>query len=61
MKIEQVEVFILSDRNTGARMDASFVDGLLSISLQNEIPEAKKPRRIHLNNGTAEGPQSLNE
>ena len=40
---------------------ASFVDGLLSISLQNEIPEAKKPRRIHLNNGTAEGPQSLNE
>ena len=33
---------------------ASFVDGLLSISLQNEIPEAKKPRRITINNGTVD-------
>ena len=34
MKIEQVEVFILSDRNTGARMDASFVDGLAFVRLR---------------------------
>lgn len=46
---------------------ASFVNGLLSISLQNEIPEAKKTRTIHINNGS-EGnekfvgePQPLNE
>jgi len=34
MKIEQVEVFILSDRNTGARMDASFVDGFAFVRLR---------------------------
>ena len=40
---------------------ASFTNGLLSIDLVNEIPEAKKPRTININNGTAGDPQILNE
>ena len=43
---------------------ATFVDGLLSVFLQNEIPEAKKPRKVHINSGSvdsSEGPQPLNE
>jgi len=40
---------------------ATFVNGLLKVNLRNEIPETAKPRKIHLNNGTAEGPQALNE
>jgi len=43
---------------------ASFVNGLLTVSLVNEIPEEKKPREIRINNGidggSAEGPQTLN-
>ncbi|NQY66608.1 MAG: Hsp20 family protein [Flavobacteriales bacterium] len=40
---------------------ATFVNGLLKVKLRNEIPETAKPRKIHLNNGTAEGPQTLSE
>ena len=40
---------------------ATFVNGLLKVNLRNEIPETAKPRKIHLNNGTAEGPQTLSE
>jgi molecular chaperone IbpA len=29
--------------------DASLADGLLSISLKRELPEALKPRRIEIN------------
>jgi hypothetical protein len=31
--------------------DAALADGLLSISLQREVPEALKPRRIEINTG----------
>ena len=31
--------------------DASLADGLLSISLKRELPEALKPRRIEINSG----------
>ena len=41
---------------------ASFVNGLLSVNLVNEIPEEKKPRRIKLNvDGSAGDPQFLQE
>ena len=40
---------------------ASFTNGLLSIDLVNEIPEAKKPRTININNGTAGDLHILNE
>lgn len=39
---------------------ASFVNGLLSISLQNEIPESQKPRTIVIN-GDAGSPEFLTE
>ncbi|CAB4127246.1 IbpA Molecular chaperone (small heat shock protein) [uncultured Caudovirales phage] len=32
--------------------DAQFVDGILSIYLENVIPEAKKPRKILIGNGS---------
>ena len=41
---------------------ASFVNGLLSVHLVNEIPEEKKPRKIKLNvGGSADDPQFLQE
>ena len=41
---------------------ASFVNGFLSVSLVNEIPEEKKPRKIKLNvDGSAGDPQFLQE
>ena len=42
---------------------ASFVNGLLSVHLVNEIPEEKKPRKIKLNvgGGAADDPQFLQE
>ena len=42
---------------------AVFENGLLTITLQNEIPEKAKPRKVHINNGDArpaDGPQVLN-
>ena len=43
---------------------AEFTNGLLVISLKNEIPEEAKPKTIKINNGidddSAEGPQILN-
>ena len=33
--------------------DASLADGLLSISLKRELPEALKPRRIEINTGAS--------
>ena len=41
---------------------ASFVNGFLSVSLVNEIPKEKRPRRIRLNvDGSAGDPQFLQE
>jgi hypothetical protein len=41
---------------------ATFKNGFLTIKLQNKVPESEKPRVIKLNSqGTAEGPQFLNE
>ena len=42
---------------------ATFVNGFLSVSLVNEIPEEKKPRKIKLNvgGGSAGDPQFLQE
>lgn len=39
---------------------ASFKDGLLTIDLVREIPEAMKPRRIGINNGTG-APQQIGQ
>ncbi len=36
-------------------VSADFVDGLLNITLQREIPEAYKPRKISIKNGQANG------
>lgn len=41
---------------------ATFKNGFLTVKLQNKVPESEKPRVIKLNSqGTAEGPQFLNE
>ena len=36
-------------------VSADFVDGLLNITLQREIPEAYKPRKISISNGHTNG------
>jgi len=39
--------------------DAAFVDGLLSIELVREVPEALRPRRIEIGAGEAKRPAAL--
>ena len=39
--------------------DAQLADGLLSISLKRELPEAMKPRRIEIQNGSASRPELI--
>lgn len=41
--------------------DAHFVDGILSVYLENVIPESRKPRKILIGNGAAAGTVLLNE
>ena len=41
--------------------DANLADGLLSISLKRELPEALKPRRIEISTATAASTSSLIE
>ena len=41
--------------------DAQLADGLLSISLKRELPEAMKPRRIEITSGAAAPQQELIE
>ena len=36
--------------------DADLSDGLLSIALKREVPEAKKPRRIEIGNASSAAP-----
>lgn len=38
---------------------ASLENGLLRVDLVNEVPEAKRPRRIEIQAGAADGPQTI--
>jgi molecular chaperone IbpA len=38
---------------------ASLADGLLTIDLKREVPEAMRPRRIEIASGTAQGPRQI--
>ena len=38
---------------------ASLADGLLTIELKREVPEAMRPRRIEIASGTAQGPRQI--
>ena len=38
---------------------ASLADGLLTIELSREVPEAMRPRRIEIAGGTAQGPRQI--
>ena len=38
---------------------ASLADGLLTIELKREVPEAMRPRRIEITSGTAQGPRQI--
>lgn len=44
-----------------AQLDAALSDGLLSISLKRELPEALKPRTIAINTGDAQSAAPLIE
>jgi len=38
---------------------ANLVDGLLTIELKREVPEAMRPRRIEIASGAAQGPRQI--
>lgn len=39
--------------------NAAYADGLLSIDLAREVPEALKPRRVPIDQGEAKGPEQI--
>jgi molecular chaperone IbpA len=38
---------------------ANLADGLLTIELKREVPEAKRPRRVEIASGAAQGPRQI--